>query len=115
MVVAECLSNGFFSVDCLPKVPFEKLIIGRRGGNQPTPQTDEQLGVKSIPSRFLMCSVVGPRAHSRKPLLLSLLKPFLPANALYLELFARCLVKGGTAWGNQVLKFQDTKLFAQLS
>ena len=62
-----------------------------------------------------MVLLAQPGAHSRKPRLLHLLRPFAPRsddasgvpNALdACELFARELCADATSWGNEPLRFQ---------
>jgi N6-adenosine-specific RNA methylase IME4 len=49
--------------------------------------------------------------HSRKPRLSQILAPYVKPAPRCLELFARELEAGWTSWGNEVLKFQDIRLF----
>jgi N6-adenosine-specific RNA methylase IME4 len=56
--------------------------------------------------------VATPDLHSRKPSLKNLLEDILPEKYDGLELFARHLTKGWFAWGLEVLKYQDTRLWA---
>lgn len=77
------------------KKPYEVLLLARRKD-----QVSEDTEVK----RRVMVGV--PDIHSRKPNLVALLKPMLPARYVGLEVFARNLTAGWWSWGNEVLKFQ---------
>ncbi|XP_043207851.1 uncharacterized protein LOC122373640 isoform X1 [Amphibalanus amphitrite] len=79
------------------KQPYEQLVLGRLGA--------EPAGLPLPPAERLIVSV--PCAvHSRKPLLHDLLRPYLPAGYRGLEVFARGLAPGWTAWGDQPLLLQ---------
>lgn len=94
-----------------PHRPYEQLIIGRAG--EASPEL-EQLEARLLQSRVLV-SDAGQR-HSRKPPLDQLFEPLLKAEEeksinvttpARLELFAREMRSGWTAWGNEVLLFQE--------
>lgn len=61
--------------------------------------------------RFIQRQVIVavPDVHSRKPSLKRVLEPFLPAQYTALEIFARSLTAGWWSWGDEVLKFQDSR------
>ncbi|KAI9098641.1 MT-A70-domain-containing protein [Phlyctochytrium arcticum] len=80
--------------------PFEILYIGRVEGKP---------DMKELPAKRIICSVPSLH-HSRKPLLDTILQPYLPpTNPKKLEMFARNLMPGWTSWGNEVLKFNHAK------
>ncbi|KAL1921514.1 uncharacterized protein VTP21DRAFT_11230 [Calcarisporiella thermophila] len=79
--------------------PYERLIIGK-------------MGIKSeveVEKRVMVG--VPSHNHSRKPPLHEILATHLPNTPRCLELFARNLLPGWTSWGNEVLKFQNKKMF----
>ncbi|KAJ3162221.1 Methyltransferase-like protein 4 [Geranomyces variabilis] len=89
-----------FSPSTVHRKPYEILIIGRMKTSLSSDSSPD------LPSRRAICSVPY-KQHSRKPLLDDLFAAFLPANARKLELFARSVLPGWTAWGNEALKFND--------
>ncbi len=104
------------------RLPWERLLVARRpcpceaGGVSGLSHHARSLcqgGSRPLPASGVFCSV--PRAHSEKPPVGELLAEFLPglggggdvAKAPpSLELFARRLYRGCTAWGNQALLLQ---------
>ncbi|KAK9823771.1 hypothetical protein WJX72_005400 [[Myrmecia] bisecta] len=66
-------------------------------------------GPAPLPRHF--CIFAVPGEHSRKPQLARLLRPYLPANARCLEMFARELTAHWTSWGNEALHFQQLHRF----
>ncbi|KAI9014977.1 MT-A70-like protein [Gaertneriomyces semiglobifer] len=95
-------------LDSPHRKPYERLIIGKAS----TLATDSS---SSLPSaRKVICSVPSSH-HSRKPFLEDLFVPFLPTNARKLELFARNVLPGWVAWGNEALKFNDTQFLTTMA
>lgn len=78
--------------------PYEVLVLAWYGAP-----------VRAPPAVTLLCQ---PGQHSRKPRLHGLLRPHAPAGAA-LELFAREVAAGATAWGNEPLRFQAAGCFAE--
>lgn len=75
--------------------PYEILLVGRKR----SPGT--------VKPEFKRRVIIGvPDLHSRKPNLKLLFEPMLPSKHSALEIFARNLIAGWWAWGNEVLKFQ---------
>lgn len=81
------------------KKPYEPLLIGRR-----------KQSVIDIPRERVLCSLPCS-IHSRKPTLHEILRPYVRNTASCLELFARSLIPGWTSWGNETIRFQNTKYF----
>ncbi|XP_053716107.1 N(6)-adenine-specific methyltransferase METTL4 [Synchiropus splendidus] len=95
-----------FPLDSPHKKPYEVLVLGRcRSSVSNTTRSEVESGrlIVSVPSTL----------HSQKPSLSDVLKPYVPAGASCLELFARSLQPGWTSWGNEVLKFQHVSYFTQ--
>ncbi|RKP08889.1 MT-A70-domain-containing protein [Thamnocephalis sphaerospora] len=103
--------------------PYERLLIARRRPQHQERQsastvsdpsvTNEQtdsLVPAPVPARRVFASTQCT-LHSRKPPLDELLAEYLPQQPACLELFARALIPGWTAWGNEPLKFQHTRYF----
>jgi len=76
--------------------PYEVLLIFRRGH------------LSAVPTRRVVIAV--PDLHSRKPNLKTLFEQLLHSQ-LVLELFARNLTSGWWCFGDEVLKFQDTRFW----
>ncbi|KAG0465805.1 hypothetical protein HPP92_019969 [Vanilla planifolia] len=83
--------------------PYEYLLLGYVNKKKAEPLLDDQVFI-SIPGAF-----------SRKPPLGKLLADYVPGTKPWscLELFARDLVDGWTAWGNEPLRFQDSSYFVK--
>ncbi|KAK2066973.1 hypothetical protein P8C59_000748 [Phyllachora maydis] len=90
------------SLDSEWRKPWERLLIAARPGR--TRVTSGQ--------RKVIFSV--PDTHSRKPNLRGLLEPLMPPDYRAMEVFARNLTAGWTAWGNQVLHFQHRRFWAAM-
>ncbi|EQC24797.1 hypothetical protein SDRG_17312 [Saprolegnia diclina VS20] len=85
------------------RLPFERLVVAARG---PAAFCD---AFRALPEQTL---VSVPLRHSWKPPIDHLFPPSLvPSNSPKLELFARELRPHWTSVGNEVLKFQDLRLF----
>nr|XP_047136475.1 N(6)-adenine-specific methyltransferase METTL4 isoform X2 [Hydra vulgaris] len=99
-------NDGEFVTDfsSIHKRPYEPLLLGQR--------ENCELRFCEIPERKVICSVPC-NIHSRKPPLNFILSSYVPENALCLEMFARNLLPGWLSWGNEVLKFQNSKYFCK--
>lgn len=96
------------------KKPYEWIVIGRFEikeckdlSTETTDKHQENISTcnTNLPDKFMLVSV--PCAlHSKKPVLIDVLQPFLPANPHCLELFARNLMPGWTSWGDEPLCHQ---------
>ncbi|KAK1597392.1 MT-A70-domain-containing protein [Colletotrichum navitas] len=75
--------------------PWERLIVARRRGDN-----------RRVPQRVI---AAVPDVHSRKPNLRHLFDDQLPRGYLGLEVFARNLTAGWWGWGNEVLRFQESR------
>jgi N6-adenosine-specific RNA methylase IME4 len=84
-------------LDGVWRKPYEKCLLFRRDAT------------RAHPNRRLIFGV--PDIHSRKPSLHPLLKDLYPENSRSLELFARGLTASWWSWGDEVLKFQDSRLW----
>ncbi|KAL1839055.1 hypothetical protein VTJ49DRAFT_1919 [Mycothermus thermophilus] len=86
------------SVESCWRRPWERLIIARRKGLDPS-------GAGAVKGKVI---VSVPDVHSRKPNLKRLFEEegLLPERYEALEVFARNLTAGWWAWGDEVLKFQ---------
>ena len=107
------------AVEGLWRKPYEVLLVGRRratdeedGTHNPDGNTmvepDHDSVAEEQPQPVLRRLVVAvPDLHSRKPCLRALLEPLLPrhAESRAVEIFARCLSRGWSAWGEEVLRF----------
>ncbi|KAJ3162860.1 Methyltransferase-like protein 4 [Geranomyces michiganensis] len=89
-------------LETLNRKPYEILIVGQAKQGRSVHAPD----FPNLPFRRAICSVPY-KQHSRKPLVEDLFAPFLPHNPRKLELFARSVLRGWTAWGNEPLKFND--------
>ena len=107
--------------------PYECLVLAQSSAAEGPPFT-----FPPLPAALTLLS--PPGAHSRKPRLLHLLRRYAPHAAAegtgggnaaaavaraatssgdVLELFSRELTSDATAWGNEVLRFQDAALFCK--
>jgi N6-adenosine-specific RNA methylase IME4 len=88
--------------------PYEVLLLGRAAPNRWTATKNTE-----VPKRRVIAGV--PDVHSRKPCLKELFADFMPdmENCSVLEVFARCLVSGWMAWGNEVLKYNEDMYWAR--
>lgn len=80
-------------LDGVWRKPYERLLLLSRTARAIHPQI----------------IVAVPDVHSRKPALKHLLEPHLPYKYEALEMFARSLTAGWWSWGDEVLKFQDSR------
>ncbi|KAF5796952.1 putative DNA methylase, N-6 adenine-specific [Helianthus annuus] len=91
--------------------PYECLILGYCYGKD---EDSEYLSkLKSIPDCQVFISIPGD--YSRKPPVGEMLREYIPGlePARCLELFARELLGGWTSWGNEPLRFQDSRYFSR--
>ena len=102
--------NGepMFSIDDAMRKPYEILLLGRASPNSWT-----RMAHVERPRRRVVAAV--PDVHSRKPCLKELLEPYMrdPREYTALEVFARYVVQGWTAWGNEVLKYNANMYWAE--
>ncbi|KAG7231156.1 hypothetical protein INR49_011987 [Caranx melampygus] len=99
-----------FPLDSPHKKPYEVLVLGRYRSSAETSTSSSEMSEVPVEDGLLIVSV--PSAlHSQKPSLSEVLKPYVGAGAVCLELFARSLQPGWTSWGNEVLKFQHRSYF----
>jgi len=88
--------------------PYEVLLVGRRGSSLCSDVAAQPVhGDGRVAHRF----IVGvPDVHSRKPSLKGLLEATFALAKDYraLEVFARHLTAGWCAWGDEVLKFNES-------
>lgn len=91
------------SVDSLWRKPYEVLLLGRRN------PSGSSAPARSAVKRRTIISV--PDLHSRKPCLKLLFEPMMPDPQNYraLEVFARHLTSGWWSWGNECIKFNESK------
>ncbi|KDN67631.1 hypothetical protein CSUB01_07320 [Colletotrichum sublineola] len=75
--------------------PWERLVVARRRGDN-----------RKVPQRVI---AAVPDVHSRKPNLRHLFEDQLPRGYLGLEVFARNLTAGWWGWGDEVLRFQESR------
>ncbi|KAI8941420.1 hypothetical protein NX059_002642 [Plenodomus lindquistii] len=89
-----------FDIDGEMRKPYEVLLLGRAAPNSWT-----KMKHKDAVRRRVIAAV--PDIHSRKPCLKGLFESLglVPREYSALEVFSRYLVKGWTAWGNEVIKF----------
>ncbi|KAL5185677.1 Methyltransferase-like protein 2 [Glycine soja] len=91
--------------------PYECLILGyspRKVNN-----TDNQSKFKPVNNDHVIMSIPGD--YSRKPPIADLLLEYVPGfkPSRCIELFAREIMAGWVAWGNEPLYFQDSKYFVK--
>ncbi|PWA42230.1 hypothetical protein CTI12_AA547780 [Artemisia annua] len=92
--------------------PYECLVLGYCHGKNEDAECFSRL--ESIPDAQVFISIPGD--YSRKPPIGEMLRKYIPgsAPAHCLELFARELLAGWTSWGNEPLRFQDTRYFSKI-
>nr|KYP72286.1 Methyltransferase-like protein 2 [Cajanus cajan] len=89
--------------------PYECLILGYSTGK--VNNTDNQSKFKPVKNDRVIMSIPGD--YSRKPPIADLLLDHVPGvkPPRCIELFAREIMGGCVAWGNEPLHFQDSKYF----
>lgn len=94
--------EAMFDIDDAMRKPYEILLLGRASPNSWT-----SMAHAASPRKRVIAAV--PDVHSRKPCLKELLEAYMPDPGHYsaLEVFARYLVAGWAAWGNEVLKYNS--------
>lgn len=92
--------------------PYECLVLGYCHGKDEDAECFSRL--KFIPDAQVFISIPGD--YSRKPPIGEMLRKYIPGSepAHCLELFARELLAGWTSWGNEPLRFQDTRYFSKI-
>ncbi|XP_074646202.1 N(6)-adenine-specific methyltransferase METTL4-like [Tubulanus polymorphus] len=94
------------------KKPYENIIIGLY---ESMCETESKLTIPDVEKLQHKIIVSVPSSiHSQKPTLSEIFKPFLKADAVCLELFARYLTPGWISWGNEVLKHQHVDYFEKI-
>ncbi|KAI9339563.1 MT-A70-domain-containing protein, partial [Zopfochytrium polystomum] len=83
---------------------YEPILIGQRVGRDKRVPAALQLERE----KMVVIASVPSREHSRKPPIGNVLRSF-SVGSKKLELFARCVRPGWVCWGNEVLKFNDTR------
>ncbi|KAI4354889.1 hypothetical protein L6164_003714 [Bauhinia variegata] len=91
--------------------PYENLILGYSHGKDTN--SYDQSKFRSIKDNQVIMSVPGD--YSRKPPIADLLLDYVPGfkPARCVELFAREMMAGWVAWGNEPLHFQDCRYFVE--
>ncbi|KAL2318689.1 hypothetical protein Fmac_032565 [Flemingia macrophylla] len=91
--------------------PYECLILGYSPGK--VNNTDNQSKFEPVNNDRVIMSIPGD--YSRKPPIADLLLEYLPGikPPRCIELFAREVMAGCVAWGNEPLYFQDPKYFVK--
>ncbi|KAF7817557.1 Methyltransferase-like protein 2 [Senna tora] len=89
--------------------PYESLILGYICGK--VNNSDEQSILRPVKDNYVIMSIPGD--YSRKPPIADLLMEYVPGvkPARCIELFAREMMAGWVAWGNEPLHFQDSRFF----
>ncbi|XP_021896504.1 methyltransferase-like protein 2 isoform X2 [Carica papaya] len=89
--------------------PYECLLLGYCRGQ--IADSKHLAGFKPVKDNLVIVSVPGD--YSRKPPLGELLLEYVPGPkpARCIELFAREIMAGWTSWGNEPLRFQDSRYF----
>ncbi|XP_077248271.1 methyltransferase MT-A70 family protein isoform X2 [Tasmannia lanceolata] len=89
--------------------PYECLILGYSNGKGI--DYDHQPAFTPLQDNQVIISIPGD--HSRKPPIGKLLSDYIPGPrpARCIELFARELTAGWTSWGNEPLRFQESRYF----
>ncbi|XP_073025627.1 methyltransferase-like protein 2 isoform X2 [Primulina eburnea] len=89
--------------------PYECLLLGFSHGEDSN--SEHLLRSIHIPNNQVFISIPGD--YSRKPPIGELLVDYVPGckPARCIELFSREMLSGWTSWGNEPLRFQDSKFF----
>lgn len=97
-------------VDLFHHRPYECLLLGYCGGEV----VDSELQFMASTLKDKQVIITIPGDYSRKPPVRELLVEYVPGlrAARCIELFARELTAGRTAWGNEPLRFQELKYFS---
>ncbi|KAL5185679.1 Methyltransferase-like protein 2 [Glycine soja] len=113
LIYEEVKKNGSWicDLDLFHHRPYECLILGyspRKVNN-----TDNQSKFKPVNNDHVIMSIPGD--YSRKPPIADLLLEYVPGfkPSRCIELFAREIMAGWVAWGNEPLYFQDSKYFVK--
>ncbi|WJX09351.1 DNA-3-methyladenine glycosylase I [Trifolium repens] len=91
--------------------PYESLILGYSPGK--VKNSDNETKFKPLKDDHVIMSIPGD--YSRKPPIADLLQEYIPGvkPPRCVELFAREVMAGGVAWGNEPLHFQDSRYFVK--
>lgn len=91
--------------------PYESLILGYSPGK--VKNSDNQSKFKPLKDDHVIMSIPGD--YSRKPPIADLLQEYIPGvkPPRCVELFAREIMAGCVAWGNEPLHFQDSRYFVK--
>ncbi|XP_045791488.1 methyltransferase-like protein 2 [Trifolium pratense] len=91
--------------------PYESLILGYSPGK--VKNSDNQTKFKPLKDDHVIMSIPGD--YSRKPPIADLLQEYIPGvkPPRCVELFAREVMAGWVAWGNEPLHFQDSRYFVK--
>ena len=101
-----------FDLDGFYRKPWERLLIARRRGESRSRNGSDGAAIESgtiqhpIKPRII---VAVPDVHSRKPNLRPLFGDLLQPGFSALEVFARNLTAGWWSWGDEVLRFQESR------
>ncbi|KAJ7958064.1 Methyltransferase-like protein 2 [Quillaja saponaria] len=92
--------------------PYESLILGYRHGK--VMNSDNLSTIRPVKDNCVILSIPGD--YSRKPPIGGLLEEYFPGlkPGRRIELFAREMMAGWVAWGNEPLHFQDSRHFNQV-
>ena len=105
--------DSMCSLDGTWRKPYEILLIGCRDAVMHKVSTHIDVDIPGIRRRVV---AAVPDLHSRKPSLKELLERLFIGEAKpyrAVELFARNLTAGWWAWGDEVLKYNDTKTWSR--
>lgn len=91
------LGEPIYPVDSTWRKPWETLLIAKKAGATTPPGLAPKV-IFSVPD-----------LHSRKPNLRGLFSDILGLDCVGLEVFARHLTAGWWSWGDEVLRFQDSR------
>ncbi|XP_071703646.1 methyltransferase-like protein 2 [Rutidosis leptorrhynchoides] len=91
--------------------PYECVVLGYYSTKDEDSEFSSKL--KSIPDGQVFISIPGD--YSRKPPIGELLQEYIPGAkpGHCIELFAREMLAGWTSWGNEPLRFQDSRYFSR--